>query len=357
LAHEENPPPEITANESVDPNWHEVIELDIVSIELGFRLISLVDESQGAKLLKQMRGVRLQLSKQFGFVLPRFHMRDNLDLPPNDYQILVGGAVIGAGAIYPEQILALSNAQISTDLEGIKVTEPAFGLPAIWIEQEKSAYAQSLGYSLVDASSVLATHLHQVLSQNVAGLLGIDETNAWLEVLAQNQPKLAEQLVPQAISLPNLLLLLAALLKEQISIKDMRQIALTICTNANKNANAAALLAAVRIALARQIVQGLIGAKKELKALALSGELEHLLQNSISHNLLLEPNLAQNLSNLMHQACSEFAAQNLTPILLVADILRAHLAQFAQANCPKLQVLSFSEIPTEMTVNLVQQIG
>jgi len=346
-----------TSNISHEPSWSEVSDVDIVGIELGYRLIDLVDENFDAPLIKRMRGLRQQLSKQLGFVLPKIHMRDNLDLAPNEYAILLNGGVIGTAEIYPHKVLALAGKDVIKPIAGIAVTEPAFGLEAYWIEQEQSLEAESLGYSLVDASSTLTTHVHQLLLDNAHELLGLEEVGSMLDMLAANHPKLAEQLVPQSISLANLLQLLRALLKEKVSIKDMRSIALAICTNANKNSSYEQKLAVVRLALARQIVQSLIGTTNTIKAIGLSNQLEQILFNSVSDNLLLEPNLAADLVRLLNEATTNLIKQNLTPILLVADGLRYHLAQFVHVNCKRLHVLALSEVPLHMQVNLITQVG
>jgi len=342
---------------SNEPNWHEVNDVDLLSVELGFRLIDLVDENKDAQLLARIRGVRMQLSKQLGFVLPRIHIRDNLDLAANNYNVCLAGVSIGTGTIYPDKILALAPKEISAQIDGIKVIEPAFNLNATWIEHAHRAEAESLGYSLIDASSVLATHIHQLLKSYAHELLGLEEVHQMLEVLAQNQPKLAEQLVPNAISLPNLMLLLRALLQEQVSIKDVRTIALTICANSNKNISWERLLVFVRIALARQITQDLVGTSNVIKVLGLGNELEHILLNSINDNLLLEPNLAADLVKMLNDATQNLLDQNLTPILLVMDSLRPHLAQFVHVNCKHLHVLAFSEIAQGMQVKVIFKVG
>jgi len=350
------PEPKTDTQTSNEPSWSEVNDVDLLGIELGFRLIDLVDETKNAPLLKRIRAVRSELSKQLGFVLPKIHIRDNLDLAPNDYSVLLTGNNIGTNTIYPDKILALNSNAVSAEINGIKVIEPAFNLEAVWIEQDQNIEAESLGYGLIDASSVLATHIHQLLKLHAHELLGIEEVNSILEVLAQNQPKLAEQLVPNAISLPNLMLLLRALLKEQVAIKDMRTIALTICAS-DKNMNWQQLLVSIRIALGRQIIQSLIGVANTVKVLGLGDQLTEILLNSAQNNLLLEPGLAADLVKMLNETTQKLLNQNLTPILLVMDNLRPSLAQFVHINCPNLHVLALSEIPNNMQVKVISEVG
>jgi len=334
--------------------------VDRLGLEVGYRLISLLETKNGGGLLARIKGVRKKLSQDLGFLLPPVHIRDNLDLPAGGYRISLMGVPLASGELYPERELAISPGQVFGDLDGLAVKDPAFGLDALWITPQQREQAQSLGYTVVDSSTVIATHLSRLLEKHAHELLGHEEAQQMLERLAQMSPKLAEALVPGTLPLSALLLILQALLKEQVSIRDIRSIAEALVRTPSKDL--AAQLSNVRIALGRAIVQQIAG-DDELAVITLDNGLEQLLLNALKQagedeNLLtLEPQLALRFQQSLANACEQQQSQGLPSVLLVSSRLRLPLAQFAERLTTPLQVLAFTEIPAQHGVRVVQTLG
>ncbi|MEW8271273.1 MAG: flagellar biosynthesis protein FlhA, partial [Candidatus Thiodiazotropha taylori] len=245
--------------EQRDLSWEDVQPVDLVGLEVGYRLIPLVDRNQGGQLMNRIKGVRRKLSQELGFLIPSVHIRDNLDLSPNSYRISLNGVVVAEVEIFPDRELAINPGQVFGQLQGTPTKDPTFGLDAVWIDPEQKDHAQTLGYTVVDASTVVATHLSEILQSQANELLGHEETQQLLDMLARHTPKLVEDLVPKTLSLSVVTKILQNLLSEHVPIRDFRTIAETLAEQSTRTQDPGALTAAVRVALSRGIVQKLIG--------------------------------------------------------------------------------------------------
>jgi flagellar biosynthesis protein FlhA len=352
------------AQEVKELGWDDVTPVDMVGLEVGYRLIPLVDRNQGGQLLARIKGVRKKLSQEMGFLMPSVHIRDNLDLQPNAYRLTLMGVSVAEAEVYPDRELAINPGQVFGALNGIAAKDPAFGLEAVWIDPSQRDQAQSLGYTVVDASTVVATHLNQVLHKHAHELLGHEEVQQLLQLLAKSSPKLAEELVPGLISLSTLLKVLQALLQEQVPVRDIRTIAEAIANVAVKSQDPAAMVAAVRVALARAIVQSIVGLELELPVITLEPRLEQILLNSMNkagqgseEGILLEPGMAEKLQRSLVEAAQRQEMLGKPVILLVAGPVRAMLSRFARLAVPSIHVLAYQEIPDNKQVTIVATVG
>ena len=352
------------AQEVKELGWDDVQTVDMVGLEVGYRLIPLVDRGQGGQLLTRIKGVRKKLSQEMGFLMPSVHIRDNLDLLPNAYRLTLMGISLAEAEIYPDRELAINPGQVFGTLNGIAAKDPAFGLEAVWIDGGQRDQAQSLGYTVVDASTVVATHLNQVLHKHAHELLGHEEVQQLLQLLAKSSPKLAEELVPGMVSLSGLLKVLQALLQEQVPVRDIRTIAEAIANVAPKSQDPAAMVAAVRVALARAIVQSVVGLEPELPVITLEPRLEQILLNSLQKagqgsedGILLEPGMAEKLQRSLVEAAQRQEMLGKPVILLVAGPVRAMLSRFARLAVPSMHVLAYQEIPDNKQVTIVATVG
>ena len=356
--------PALQEPEAKELGWDDVNPVDLVGLEVGYRLIPLVDRNQGGQLLARIKGVRKKLSQDLGFLIPPVHIRDNLDLMPNAYRLTLMGVSVAEAELYPDRELAINPGQVFGTLNGIAGRDPAFGLEAVWIEPSAREQAQTLGYTVVDASTVVATHLNQVLFKHAHELIGHEEVQQMLQVLAKSSPKLAEELVPGMISLSTLLKVLQALLQEQVSVRDIRSIAEAIASVQGKSQDPGALVAAVRIALGRAIVQGIVGLEPELPVITLDPRLEQILLGSVQkagqgaeEGFLLEPGMAEKLQRSLVEAAQRQEALGKPVVLLVAGPVRAMLSRFARLAVPSLHVLSYQEVPDNKQVTIVATVG
>ncbi len=352
------------ATEAKELGWDDVTPVDMVGLEVGYRLIPLVDRNQGGQLLGRIKGVRKKLSQDLGFLMPSVHIRDNLDLMPNAYRLTLMGVSLAEAEIYPDRELAINPGQVFGPLNGIAAKDPAFGLEAVWIEGSQRDQAQSLGYTVVDASTVIATHLNQVLYKHAHELLGHEEVQQLLQLLAKSSPKLAEELVPGMVSLSTLLKVLQTLLQEQVPVRDIRTIAEAIANVAGKSQDPAAMVAAVRVALSRAIVQNVVGLEPELPVITLEPRLEQILLNSLQKagqgaedGILLEPGMAEKLQRSLVEAAQRQEMLGKPAILLVAGPVRAMLSRFARLAVPNMHVLAYQEIPDNKQVTIVSTVG
>lgn len=352
-------PPPAPATEVKDIGWDDVTTVDLISLEVGYRLVPLVDKVQGGDLLARIRGVRRKLTNDLGFLVQPVHIRDNLDLAPNSYRISLSGVPVGSATVHPERELAINPGRVFGPLNGIATRDPAFGMEAVWIEPALRDHAQSLGYSVVDASTVVATHLSHLIQSHAHELLGHEEAQQLLNTLAKSAPKLVEDLVPKQLSLATLVKVLQGLLAERIPVRNLRSIVESLAEVAARGNDPVSLLAHVRIALGRQIVQDIGGFADELPVITLEPELEQMLVNSASGGAApgLEPGLADRLQQKLADASR--AQENIgePAVLLVPPTLRATLARFARAALPQLHVLAWSEIPDNRRVRLVATVG
>jgi len=353
--------------ESRELGWDDVATVDIIGLEVGYRLIPLVDKSQGGQLLSRIKGVRKKLSQDLGFLMPSVHIRDNLDLMPNVYRITLMGVTLAEAEIHPDRELAIDPGQVFGKVEGIAGKDPAFGLEACWIEPDKKDQAQTLGYTVVDASTVVATHLNQVLQKHAHELLGHEEVQKWLDQLEKVSPKLAEELVPTTISISLLLKVLQNLLKEEVPIRDMRSIAEAIVNVHPKSQDPKLLTTVVRQALRRMIVQTICGNEAEIPVITLDPDLEQLLLKSVQQSqqsggqedigLVLEPNMVEKLQRSLQESVQRQEMLGKPAILLVSGPLRPVLAKFASYGVERLHVLSYQEIPDNKQITIVASVG
>jgi flagellar biosynthesis protein FlhA len=357
-------PSPIRAQESKELGWDDVTPIDMIGLEVGYRLIPLVDRNQGGQLLARIKGVRKKLSQELGFLMPTVHIRDNLDLAPSAYRLTLMGVTLAEAEIYPDRELAINPGQVFGSLNGITAKDPAFGLEAVWIEINQRAQAQSLGYTVVDASTVVATHLNQILYKHSHELIGHEEVQQLMTLLAKSSPKLAEELVPGVLSLSALLKVLQALLAEQVPVRDIRSIAEAIANNAARSQDTAALVAAVRVGLSRAIVQSIVGIEPELPVITLEPRLEQILLNSLQkagqgqeEGVLLEPSMAEKLQRSLIEAAQRQEMQGQPVILLVAGPVRAMLSRFGRLAVPNMHVLAYQEIPDNKQVTIVATVG
>jgi flagellar biosynthesis protein FlhA len=362
----EGAPPKVQPpTETKELSWDDVQPVDIIGLEVGYRLIPLVDRSQGGALLGRIKGIRKKLSQEQGFLIPSIHIRDNLDLMPNAYQLTLMGVGVAEGEVYTDRELAINPGQVFGPLDGIKTTDPAFGLEAVWISPTEKDKAQTLGYTVVDTSTVVATHVNHVLIQHAHELLGHEEVQKMLDLLAKHSPKLAEELVPNTLTLSLLLKVLQNLLLEEVPIKDMRTIAESITNLQPKTQDVGQLTNAARIGLSRMIVQQIVGNEKEIPVVTLDRGLEQLLQKTVQQagsdgnldSVALEPGMAERLQQSLAEMVQKLDAEGKPAILLVPAALRILLARFVRHGVKNLKVLSFQEIPDNKHITIVASVG
>lgn len=351
-------------SDPVEVSWDDVKPVDIIGLEVGYRLIPMVDKGQGGELLGRIRGVRKKMSQEVGFLVPTVHIRDNLDLLPSQYRVTLMGVTVAEEEVHPDRDLAINPGQVFGDLDGIAAKDPAFGLPAVWIKRTERDHAQTLGYTVVDASTVVATHLNQILSQHISELIGLEDVQKLVDLLAKTSPKLAEHLVPESVSSQTLLKVLQLLLAENVSIKDLRSIAEAIAASSDKSQDPVTLVAAVRQALSRQIVQGLVGSDDDMPVITLDPSLEQLLLKTYQQSQkggdaapVIEPGLAEKLRESVQKAAQQQEASGNPVILLVASQLRFQLSRFVRNFVPDLAVLSYNEIPQNKQITIVASVG
>ncbi|WP_131913129.1 flagellar biosynthesis protein FlhA [Celerinatantimonas diazotrophica] len=341
--------------------WDDVQPVDVIGLEVGYRLIPLVDKSQGGELLSRIKGVRKKLSQELGFLVPAVHIRDNLDLGPNQYQISLMGITFGEADVYHDREMAINPGQVFGDVEGLPTHDPAFGLEAKWISSEIREHAQTLGFTVVDSATVVATHLSQLLTNHAAQLLGHEEVQNLLDMLSKSYPKLVEGLVPDTLPLSVVVKVLQNLLNEGVPIRDIRTIVQTLVEYGPKSQDHEVLTAACRIALKRMIVQELIGSEQELPVITLSPDLEQILHQSMqaagNEGAGIEPGLAEKLQTSLTQAAQNQELVGQPAILLTSGILRASLSRFVKNAIPGLRVLSYQEVPEEKQIRIVSSIG
>jgi len=354
----EPPPP--APVESRDLSWDDVQSVDLIGLEVGYRLVPLVDRSQGGDLLARIRGVRRKLSHDLGFLVQAVHIRDNLELSPNAYRINLSGVPVGEGTIYPDRELAINPGRVFGALTGIETRDPAFGMEAVWIESGLRDHAQALGYTVVDASTVIATHLSHVVQNHAQELLGHEEVQQLLNNLAKTAPKLIEDLVPKTLPLATVVRVLQGLLAERVPIRNLRAILETLAEHGPRTPDPQILQAQVRVALGRQIVQEIAGLTDELPVITLEPDLEQLLANSVNGQSAtpgLEPGLAERLQRRLVESTQRQEAAGEPAVLLVPPPLRATLTRFLRSSVPQLRVLAWNEIPDSRRVRLVTTVG
>jgi flagellar biosynthesis protein FlhA len=341
--------------------WDDVHPVDVIGLEVGYRLIPLVDKAQGGELLARIKGVRKKLSQELGFLIPAVHIRDNLDLEPNTYRVTLMGVNTGQSELRHDNELAINPGQVFGSLKGIPTKDPAFGLEAVWIPRNQREHAQTLGYTVVDAATVVATHLSQILTNNAASLLGHEEVQNLLDMLAKTSPKLAEALVPDTLPLRSVVKVLQNLLHEGVPIRDMRTIAQTLVDTGARSQDIDVLTASCRIALRRLIVQEVAAGAAEIPVMTFAPELEQMLHQSMqaagSDGAGIEPGLAERIQQSLRDASQQQELAGEPAVLLTSGILRSVMARFVKYTIPGLRVLSYQEIPDDKQVRIVSVVG
>ena len=353
------PPPPPVSHETVEASWADVAPVDVLGLEVGYRLIPLVDSGQDGDLLKRIRGLRKKFAQEVGFLSAPVHIRDNLELKPNAYRITLKGVEIGGGEAYPGQFLAINPGRVGGPVAGAATKDPAFGLPAIWIEAAQRERAHSLGYTVVDAGTVVATHLNHVILSHAAELLGRQETQQLVDHLAKEFPKLTEDLVPKQIPLATLQRVLQNLLEEGVNIRDMRTIIETLAEHVVRSQDPAELTAQVRIALGRAIVQQIFPGSTEMQVMALEPGLERILTQALAggQDAGMEPGLADTLLRETAAAARRQEEVGLPAVLLVPGNLRWLLSRFLRRSVPSLKVIANGEVPESRTLKVATIIG
>ncbi|HHQ4749169.1 TPA: flagellar biosynthesis protein FlhA [Aeromonas veronii] len=348
-------------HEQKELSWDDVMPVDIIGLEVGYQLIPLVDRNQGGELLNRIKGVRKKLSQELGFLVPAVHIRDNLDLAPNQYRITLMGVSTGEANVYHDKEMAINPGQVFGQIQGIATRDPAFGLEAVWVAKDMVSQAQTLGYTVVDTATVVATHLSQILTNHAALLLGHDEVQQLLDMIGKHQSKLVEGLVPEVISMGNLVKVLQNLLNEGVPIRDMRTILQTLVEYAPRSPDPEVLTAACRIALRRLIVQEIAGPDPELPVITLAPELERILHQSLQagggDGAGIEPGLAERMQRSLVEATQRQELEGQPAVLLTSGILRNTLAKFVKNAIPGLRVLSYQEVPDDKQIRIVSAVG
>ncbi len=342
-------------------SWDDVQPVDPIGLEVGYRLIPLVDRNQGGELMNRIKGVRKKLSQELGFLVQPVHIRDNLDLAPTGYRLSINGVTAGAGEVFPDRELAINPGQVFGTVQGMATKDPAFGLDAVWIEPAQREQAQTAGYTVVDTSTVVATHLSELVKQHAHELLGHEEVQQLLEILGRGAPKLVEDLTPKTLSLGAVLKVLQNLLAEGVAIRDIRTIAETLAALGPRSQDPDVLTAHVRTALGRSIVQQLVGPAGEIPVITLDPGLERLLQQSLQSpeegGVGLEPGLAERLHNSLKEAAERQELAGQPALLLVAAPIRLWLARFLRPTIPGLAVLAYTELPDNRQIRVVANVG
>jgi len=343
---------------SEELGWEDVDPVDLIGLEVGYRLIPLVDRTRDGALVARIKGVRKKLTEELGFLVSPVHIRDNLDLSPNAYQILLAGVSIGENEIHIDKDLAINPGQVFGKLNGIETQDPAFGLDAVWIERSQREEAQMMGYTVVDPSTVIATHLSQLLQTNAHELLGHEEAQQLMDRLAKTSPKLVEELTPKLLPMSVITRVLQNLLEEQISIRNVRKIAETLAEHASKSQEPDVLSAAVRVSLGRSIVQNVAGTRPELPVITLEPELERILNESVSETgtIGLEPAMVERLHTALSDKAQGQEIAGEPAVLLVSPQVRPWMARMMKS-VRNLHVLSYNEVPDEKRVQMIGAVG
>lgn len=353
--------PVAEVSESEEASWNDVMPVDIIGLEVGYRLIPLVDKAQGGELLKRIKGIRKKFAQEVGFLSPPIHIRDNLELKPAAYRITLKGVEIASGESNHGQFLAINPGIVAGVLPGPATIDPAFGLPAVWVDSNLRDQAQAFGYTVVDAGTVVATHLNHMITMHASELLGRQEVQQLLDHIGKEAPKLVEDLVPKLLPLAVIQKVLQNLLMERVHIRDMRTIIETLCEHATHTQDINELTALVRIQLGRAIVQQLFPNTNEVSVMTLNNNLERLLMQALQSNSsagpVIEPGLAETLSREAEIAAKQQEQLGMTPILLVPGALRLALSKFLRRLIPGLCVLSHEELPDSKTIRVTNLIG
>ncbi|MBY0237301.1 MAG: flagellar biosynthesis protein FlhA [Burkholderiaceae bacterium] len=347
-----------TPEPNAEASWDDLVPVDTLGLEVGYRLIALVDKSREGDLLSRIKGVRRKFAQEVGFLPPSVHIRDNLELRPSQYRLSLRGAVIGEAEAFPGMWLAINPGHATQKLIGQATTDPAFGLPAVWIEDRQRDMAQMAGFTVVDCSTVIATHLSHLMQVHAAKLLGRVETQALVEHLTKQAPQLIEDVIPKMLGIASLQKVLQLLLEEGVHIRDMRSIVESVAENANIT-DPAELARRIRVHIAPAIVQQIYGPVKELDVIALEPELERLVTQALNspHGAALDPGVADTLARSAAETAQSQEDRGVPACLLVPDLIRAPMARLLKRAAPRLKVLGHSEIPETHSIRIGSIIG
>jgi flagellar biosynthesis protein FlhA len=350
-------------NPNGEASWEDLQPVDTLGLEVGYRLIQLVDKDRGGDLLTRIKGVRRKFAQEVGFLPPSVHIKDNLELKPSFYRITLRGAVVGEGEVFPNMLMAINPGHVTNPLPGTAAVDPAFGLPAVWVEERQRDAAQMAGYTVVDPSTVVATHLSHLMQLHAAKLLGRTETQQLVEHVTKLAPKLIEDVVPKMVSIATLQKVLQLLLEEGVHIRDMRSIIETMAEHASANGNIvndpAELARRIRVGLAPAIVQQIYGPVKELDVIAIEPDLERLLTQALTSpsGPMLDPGVADHLTRQAADATQRQENMGHPACLLVPDAIRPSVARLLKRAAPRLKVLGHSEIPETHSIRIGTLIG
>ena len=350
----------VAAVETQEASWEDVAPIDTLGLEVGYRLIPLVDNAADGELVRRIKGIRKKFAREIGFLPPAVHIRDNLEINPNSYRITLKGVEIGSGEVRTGLFLAIDPGNITATLPGVATRDPAFDLPAVWIEASQREQAQSMGYTVVDPGTVVATHLNHLVTQHAAELLGRQEAQALLDHLGKSAPKLVEDLVPKMLTLSTVQKVLQTLLIEGVAIRDMRTIIDTLLEHGARVQDPHELTALVRVALGRSIVQQIYGSVSELPVIALDQGLERLLLQTLqagNEDAGMEPGLADTILERAQTSTQRQEALGHPPVLLTPAVLRPLLARFLRRAVPQLKVLSHAEVPEGKQIKVTSLVG
>ncbi|MGQ9685199.1 MAG: flagellar biosynthesis protein FlhA [Thiobacillaceae bacterium] len=354
----EAPPP---AEEPMEVGWQDVTPVDRLGLEVGYRLVPLVDRAQDGELLRRVRGIRKKIAQELGFLVPPVHIRDNLQLKPGAYRITLKGVMAGEGEVMVGKYLAINPGRVLGTVQGQSAVEPAYGLPAVWIDANLREQAQTYGYTVVDAGTVVATHLSKVINDHAPELLGREETQQLLDHVAKQHPKLVEDLVPKLLPVSTVQKVLKILLEERVHLRDMRTILETLAEHASRTQDPDELATAVRAALGRAIISDIFGGAHELQVMALEPSLEQILTQALAgrgpEGMGLEPGLAERLVRETQGAVEKMSHSGLPSVLLVGQPIRSVLSRFLRRVAPDLKVISHAEVPDGRSVRVTAMIG
>lgn len=344
--------------ENKELSWDDVSAVDEIGLEVGYRLIAMVDRNQGGELLPRIKGIRKKLSQELGFLVHSVHIRDNLNLSPNEYRITFHDVIVGQGEIHPGRELAINPGQVYGELEGIATTDPTFGLEATWIDASQRDDAQAKGYTVVDCSTVIATHLSQLIKNHAHDLIGQDGVQQLLDKLGQSSPKLVENLIPNILSLGEVTKVMQNLLEDGVPIRDVRSIAEALADCGGKGQDTDTLTSRVRMALGGTIFQTINGIQDEMSVIVLDSQLEQILQGATQGNLGgMEPSLIENMITQLRNASNQLEAEGKTPVLLVASHIRLFLSRLLKSRMDNFYILAYEEIPASKNIKVVATIG
>ncbi len=355
--------PQAAANPNGEASWEDLQPVDTLGLEVGYRLIQLVDKDRGGDLLNRIKGVRRKFAQEVGFLPPSVHIKDNLELKPSFYRITLRGSVVGEGEVYPNMLMAINPGHVTNPIGGTQAVDPAFGLPAVWVEERQRDVAQMAGYTVVDPSTVVATHLSHLMQHHAAKLLGRVETQQLVEHVTKLAPKLIEDVIPKMVGIATLQKVLQLLLEEGVHIRDMGSIIETMAEHCAVQPNLvndpAELARRIRVGLAPAIVQQIYGPVRELDVIAIEPDLERLLTQALTsaNGPMLDPGVADHLTRQAAEATHRQENMGHPACLLVPDVIRPSVARLLKRAAPRLKVLGHSEIPETHSIRIGTLIG